>query len=115
MKPENGPRTPAAGMAPSNGRAPVRIGRRDPSRLVFTWADGSVTEAPAQALRRSCPCAHCVDEHSGRPILDPSSVPASIEQREVSLMGNYALSIRFSDGHRTGIYTWDALRRVSGA
>ncbi|MEL6431303.1 MAG: DUF971 domain-containing protein [Planctomycetota bacterium] len=114
MSTEPQPARPGTPLAPQ-GRAPVRIGRRDPSKLVFTWADGTVSEATAQALRRACPCAHCVDEHSGRPILDPGTVPESIEHREVSLVGNYALSIHFSDGHRTGIYTWPALRRISGA
>ena len=32
--------------------APVRIGRRDPARLVFEWADGQTTEAPAAIIRR---------------------------------------------------------------
>lgn len=97
------------------GRAPLRIGRRDPSRITFQWPDGSESEASAAVLRRGCPCAHCVDEHTGRPLLDPVTIPDDLEHREVALVGNYALSIRFADGHRTGIYTWDALRALSGA
>lgn len=96
-------------------RAPVRIGRREPGRLTFEWADGSESEATAAELRRGCPCAHCVDEHTGRKILDPATVPDDLEQKGVALVGNYALSITFGDGHRTGIFTWDALRRLSGA
>ena len=45
----------------------------------------------------------------------PSTIPDELEQRGVALVGNYALSITFGDGHRTGIFTWDALRRLSGA
>jgi DUF971 family protein len=101
-------------MDDTSRRAPTRIGRRDPSRLTFVWADGSESEARAAVLRRGCPCAHCVDEHTGRALLNPSSVADDLEQREVGLVGNYALSIVFSDGHRTGIYTWDKLRALSG-
>lgn len=102
-----------AGEGGRQGRAPLRVGRRDPSRLVFDWADGTVSAASAAAVRRGCPCAHCVDEHTGRKLLDPTSVSEGLEHREVSLVGNYALAIRFSDGHRTGIYTWDRLRGLS--
>lgn len=93
--------------------APKRIGRRDLAVLTFEWQDGSIARVPAASIRRGCPCAHCVDEHSGRPILDPDSVPQTLEQREVALVGNYAIGITFSDGHRTGIFTWSALRRIA--
>ena len=94
-------------------RAPVRIGRREPGKLTFEWADGSTSEASAARLRRGCPCAHCIDEHTGAKILDPATIPEELEQKAVGLVGNYALSITFGDGHRTGIFTWDALRRLS--
>ncbi|MEM6672510.1 MAG: DUF971 domain-containing protein [Planctomycetota bacterium] len=96
-----------------SGGPPRRIGRRDPSKLVFHWADGTTTEASAATLRRGCPCAMCVDEHTGQPILDPTTVPDDLTHAHVELVGNYALSIAFSDGHRTGIYTWRALRELS--
>lgn len=94
--------------------APVRIGRRDPNKLVFDWADGTTSEATAAVIRRGCPCALCVDERTGEPLLDPTSVPDDLTHTHVELVGNYALGITFSDGHRTGIFTWQALRRLSG-
>ena len=93
--------------------APLRIGRRDPARLVFEWADGVTTEAPAAVIRRGCPCALCVDERTGEPLLDPATVPDDLTQTHVELVGNYALAITFGDGHRTGIFTWHALRRLT--
>lgn len=101
----------------SSGRvpAPVRIARRDPSRIDFDWQDGVSSGASAAEIRRGCPCAHCVDEHSGRPLLDPASVPNDLTQKGVALVGNYAISIVFSDGHRTGIFTWANLRRIADA
>ncbi len=95
--------------------APRRIGRRDPTKLVFDWSDGTTSEASAAAVRRGCPCALCIDENTGRPILDPATVPGDLTQTQVSLVGNYALAITFSDGHSTGIFTWAALRRLTEA
>lgn len=101
-------------MSPTERQsAPKRIGRREPAVLTIEWQDGVVSTIPAAAIRKACPCAHCVDERTGRPILDPSTVPDDLEQREVNLVGNYALGITFSDGHRTGIFTWTLLRTVA--
>ena len=110
--------TDSAGTQTSAGDrtpAPVRIGRREPSKLTFVWQDGVENGATAAEIRRGCPCAHCVDEHTGRAILDPASVPDHLTQTEVSLVGNYALGIVFGDGHRTGIFTWSNLRRIADA
>ena len=93
--------------------APKRIGRSDPALLTIEWQDGVVSTIPASAIRKACPCAHCVDERTGRPILDPSTVADDLEQREVHLVGHYALGITFSDGHRTGIFSWTLLRSVA--
>ena len=93
--------------------APKRIGRRDPAFLTLEWQDGVVSTIPASAIRKACPCAHCVDERTGRPILDPATVMDDLEQREVHLVGHYALGITFADGHRTGIFSWTLLRSVA--
>lgn len=95
--------------------APARIGRKDASQITFEWQDGVSNGATAAQIRRVCPCAHCVDEHSGRKILDPASVPDHLTQTEVTLVGHYAIGIVFSDGHRTGIFTWANLRAVTDA
>lgn len=92
--------------------APARIGRRVPSKITFDWQDGVSNGASAAEIRRGCPCAHCVDEHTGRLLLNPASVPDHLTQTDVALVGNYAISIVFSDGHRTGIFTWANLRRI---
>lgn len=89
---------------------PLRIGRRDPSRVVIEWADGHTSSFSAAALRRICPCAECVHELTGQRLLDPTTVPDDLTHRDVRLVGNYAISIQFSDGHSTGIYTFARLR-----
>ena len=94
----------------SSATEPVRIGRRDPARVVIEWADGHSTVFSAAQLRRLCPCAQCIHELTGRPLLDPSTVPEDMTQRDVRLVGNYAIAVQFSDGHDTGIYTFPRLR-----
>jgi Uncharacterized protein conserved in bacteria len=64
---------------------------------------------PARALRLACGCALCTEEMSGRPLLDPASVPADIRPVSVKLVGTYGLRIQWSDGHGTGIYTFERL------
>jgi ATP-binding protein involved in chromosome partitioning len=43
-------------------------------------------------------------------MLDPSSIPDDLTQAGLHLVGNYAVGLRFSDGHETGIYTYSFLR-----
>ncbi|MFM8441463.1 MAG: DUF971 domain-containing protein, partial [Acidobacteriota bacterium] len=62
--------------------------------------------------RRNCPCATCVDEWTGQKRLDDSTVAENITMTEISLTGRYAVSIGFSDGHGTGIFTFDRLRDI---
>jgi ATP-binding protein involved in chromosome partitioning len=88
--------------------------RRQDDGLVIVWdegAEGKLLEA--RALRLSCPCAGCHDEMTGVPLLTPSQVPEDIRPVSVALVGTYGLRVTWSDGHDTGIYTFDALQRVS--
>lgn len=94
---------------------PKVITKSDPTRVTIEWADGHTSELSARALRDMCPCAHCVDEVTGRPIHDPSTTDPNIRTTDVSLVGLYALSIAFSDGHHTGIYPFRMLRERAGA
>jgi DUF971 family protein len=90
----------------------VAIKKSDPKGLEIRWADGALSTFSAKGLRDICPCAWCVDEHSGIRRHDPASTPNDLETRAVSLVGHYALAIGFSDGHDTGIYPYPLLRRT---
>jgi DUF971 family protein len=88
---------------------PRTITRSDPRRIEFEWDTGERTVLSAPELRSLCPCANCVDELTGVRRHDPASVPPDLVHREVRLVGNYALTVLFSDGHGTGIYPFPML------
>ena len=98
-------------MAGSNP-IPAALTRRDDGVLVEWDRAGHRALFGARALRLGCPCAECVEEMSGRPLLDPARVPLDVKPLEIQLVGTYGLKIRWSDGHGTGIYTFERLRRA---
>lgn len=92
---------------------PLVIRRSDPTRIEIDWEDGASTSITTPALRSICPCAQCVDEVTGVRRHDPDSVPGGLEHQDVELVGNYAIALRFSDGHATGIFPFKFLRERS--
>jgi len=93
---------------------PAGLRRRDARTLSIRWADGHVDDLDVRDLRLACPCALCVEEMSGRALLDPASVPADVLPRKVTSVGTYAMIVDWSDGHGTGIYTYGYLRGLGG-
>ncbi|MCE9595535.1 MAG: DUF971 domain-containing protein [Planctomycetes bacterium] len=89
---------------------PRVIVKSDPARLTIEWLDGHKTVYAIAQLRAVCPCARCVSETTGQRVHDPRSVPADLTHQGVRLVGNYAVSIVFADGHDTGIYSYAFLR-----
>lgn len=77
--------------------------------LTVTWADGERHEIAAELLRVESPSAE-VQGHSPE---QKTIVPGkrNVKIRDVQEVGSYAVRLLFDDGHDTGIYTWDALRR----
>ncbi|MGH7163881.1 MAG: DUF971 domain-containing protein [Planctomycetota bacterium] len=90
--------------------APRSVRQAGPSRLAVAWADGTEQEFEVYELRCACPCASCVDETTGKRTLVPARVPRDVRPVRVQSVGNYGLRIAWSDGHDTGIYTWERLR-----
>jgi ATP-binding protein involved in chromosome partitioning len=78
--------------------------------ITLKWPDGHETRYRARDLRLACRCAGCIEETSGRPLLEPSAIPENVRAKGISLLGNYAMSIEWSDGHSTGIYNFRDLR-----
>ena len=90
----------------------IRV-HRDEGILELVWNADNISRLPFRLVRQSCPCAACVDEFTGQQILDPNSVPEDIIPEHVALAGNYALKVRWSDGHDTGLFTWTHLKAVA--
>jgi ATP-binding protein involved in chromosome partitioning len=98
-------------VRPSGSRTtPIGFRRRDPRTLSVLWEDGHRDDFDVRDLRLACPCALCVEEMSGRPLLDPTSVRPDVTPRTITSVGNYAITINWNDGHSTGIYSFEHLR-----
>jgi DUF971 family protein len=91
---------------------PVEIRKQGGERLRITWNDGHVSEHGAFGLRAACRCAHCVEETTGRRRIGEAEVDRAVRIASVRPVGSYAVQISFSDGHGSGIYSFDALRSL---
>jgi len=89
---------------------PREILQESNSQLRITWVDDRVCNYDAAVLRRSCPCAQCVNEWTGQRTLKPEAISDEVEISDLTIVGRYALNFRWSDGHDTGIYSFQYLR-----
>ncbi len=80
--------------------------------LEITWSPDHVGRYPTRHLRIHCPCAGCVDEHTGVRTLDVSTIPEGIDIQGIEPVGNYAVRIVWEGGHDTGLYSWDLLQHI---
>ncbi len=91
------------------GVKPAQLSQDGPEVLVIQWSDDTVTRHGVRDLRLGCRCAECVDEWTNLPRLDPETVPADVRPLRIEPVGHYGLQVAWSDGHGTGIYTFDTL------
>lgn len=94
---------------------PDRIELSDRGELLIVWPEGPPSSISFFKLRDLCPCAVCIEEGTGRKLLDPATIPADIRPLEIRNVGNYAVQILWSDGHSTGFYGWQMLRDAGRA
>lgn len=92
---------------------PRAVRQGGPETLEIEWPDGKVGRYRVFDLRCACPCAGCVDEMTGERLLDPARIRPDVRPVSVRPVGNYALKIVWSDGHDSGIYTWERLRKLA--
>jgi len=83
-----------------------------PDRVSVTWEGEAPIEISNHLLRDSCQCALCVDEYSGEKTLKTEDIPADIHALESVPLGNYAVSIQWSDGHTSSIYPYKVLKSL---
>lgn len=85
--------------------------------LAIKWDDGSESYIPLEALRRSCPCAGCKGEMDilGNVYKNPERplAPNAFALARISHVGGYAIKPVWADGHDSGIYSFEYLRRVA--
>lgn len=89
---------------------PVEIVGLGRDTVMCRWDDDHVSTWPARDLRLACHCAECVEETTGRKLLDPAKVPWPLHCEDIALVGNYGLRFQWSDGHGLGIYRLRDLR-----
>jgi DUF971 family protein len=96
---------------------PAKLGLSGDNGLSITWSDGQVREYTFRELRDACPCATCREKrsHPAPATLLPVLTAAEAQPLKLKTMepvGQYAYGVVFSDGHDTGIYTFELLRQL---
>ena len=86
--------------------------RSSAEELSILWSDGHQGRYVPRELRLACRCAACIDEWTQEQLVNSNLVPGQVKPKAVEVMGNYALHIDWTDGHNTGIYTYDYLRQL---
>lgn len=96
---------------------PVKLDLKKDRGLTVEWADGATSYYSIAYLRRMSPSAEMKqlrEQLAANPltVLPASATKGPLIAESAELVGTYALRIRFSDGHDTGIYSWAYLREI---
>ncbi|MEM6333558.1 MAG: DUF971 domain-containing protein [Planctomycetota bacterium] len=110
----------AGEMAVEGGRVlrPEHLDLDRERALTVRWSDGRVSIYPVRYLRKMSPSAEAKqlrEEIAKNPLtVLPSSAVSDgpLRAEALELVGHYAVRVRFSDGHDTGIYSWRYLREI---
>ncbi|MFG0296141.1 MAG: DUF971 domain-containing protein [Maioricimonas sp. JB045] len=91
----------------------------DAEALQILWKDGRTDRLSWRFLREHCPCANCRAAEASPPDESPDLLPVlspaeaqPLRVLDMRPVGNYAYAIQFSDGHTSGIFSLDYLRRL---
>lgn len=102
--------------------APTHLDLKKDKGLAIQWPDGAASYYSIPYLRRMSPSADARELRKAMAknrltVIPPGQAAAAgeITATHAELVGNYAIKIEFSDGHRTGIYTWEYLREIDPA
>lgn len=95
---------------------PVKIKKSDDGKLLIKWSDDKDMSVSLVKLRDECPCVNCKGEsvifRSYIPIKAPFKPAGFYEIEKIEPVGNYAIQITWKDGHSTGMFAWDTLRKL---
>lgn len=85
-------------------------------QLAIKWDDGSETFVSLESMRRHCPCASCHGETDimGNVYKGPNKplTPDAFKLRRINNVGGYAISPVWADGHSTGLFSYEYLKRL---
>ncbi len=87
------------------------INQKNNSIFTIEWIDGTILEYQLSHVQKNCPCARCVDESTGKRLVDITAIPADLEAKRIYSIGRYALKIEFASGCSRGIYPLSWLRQ----
>jgi DUF971 family protein len=88
--------------------AKVRVMKTEGTGVEIDWKDGHKSRWSFAWLREACPCATC---HEARDA-DGRMYKAPVRPLEVTAVGKYAVKFKWNDGHESGIYSWEYMRRL---
>ena len=91
---------------------PKEVNTQDPQVTIITWDDDKVMRYPNRYLRSMCPCAQCVNELTGERMISLESIDPAVRILNVDPVGRYALHFQWSDGHGTGLYSFNTLQKL---
>src|SRR5439155_26498998 len=85
--------------------------------LAIKWDDGSESFVRLETLRRCCPCAGCKGETDlrGNVYKNPEKPLSaqSFQLRRIANVGDYAIQPIWGDGHATGLYSFEYLKKIA--
>jgi len=92
----------------ANTPRPTEIKLHQKSRVLeISFADGKTFQLPCELLRVYSPSAEVRGHGPGQEILQVGK--KNVEITQIEPVGSYAIQLSFSDGHDTGLYSWDIL------
>ena len=104
---------------------PKEIKRLETNGLRVTWQDGTTHDLTSEALRKNCPCAGCRelrgDDSHAKPLtgkkrslsIVQNTITEELALQEIWGVGQYAIGLKWGDGHSSGIYTFQYLRELA--
>ncbi len=95
---------------------PAQFKKVNDEEIMLKWDDGKEFVLPAKYLRDRCPCASCAGESVLWREYKPSPLqvltPGKYNLKSAEIVGDYALALTWVDGHNTGLYSFEHLRRI---
>lgn len=95
----------------------IELKKIDPMTLGVVWDDGLESRFDVGRLREECACAQCRDEWTGEKLPRQKlqgALPQAVLPVTIESVGQYALKIVWSDGHKAGLHTFEQLRKLAG-